>query len=236
VDLDAAKRATIRRIRSIHRAVTPQDFEELALQADFAPSQEQVRRAKCIPQVNLEIENAADQATEAPGHFSIVVVSNRRFHATQELLANVHRHLEPARLLTTRIHVVRPKYVTFSIRMALVPRHSWIAETLRDEAIAALEGFFDPLTGGFDKNGWPFGRNIYVSEVYQVLNGLAGVDYVTRVRDPKSGEEMDELVMAPSETARARRNELGELEAVELRANELVALWIDTADITIASI
>lgn len=235
-DLDAAKRATIHQMRGIHRAVTPQDFEELALQTEAAQTGEQVRRVRCIPQVNLENEDAVSRPTDAPGHFSVVVVSNQRSHPTQELLAGVHHHLEPARLLATHIHVVQPNYLTLSVRIVLVPRHEGMAETLRNEAVAVLESFFDPLTGGVDKNGWPFGRSIYVSEVYQALNGLAGVDYVTRVKDPKTGEELDELMIGPAETSRVRRNKSGELEAVELRVNELVALWIDSADITVASL
>jgi hypothetical protein len=49
---------------------------------------------------------------------------------------------------------------------------------LRDRIRAALEAFLDPWTGGPDGDGWPFGRDVYVSELYQLLEATPGIDYV----------------------------------------------------------
>ncbi|NES74172.1 MAG: hypothetical protein F6K24_57795, partial [Okeania sp. SIO2D1] len=40
--------------------------------------------------------------------------------------------------------------------------------------------FFHPLNSGkyWQSKGWPFGRSIYISEIYKLLDDLEGVDYV----------------------------------------------------------
>jgi hypothetical protein len=231
------KRATVLEMRRPHRAVSAEDFEELTLAVNETlgqRSQERIARAKCIFERNLEDPDPAVRMAEAPGHVSVVVVPARRSHPSTELLRRVKRALEPVRLLTTRIHVVRPRFLTVSIAVTLTPRRGTNLNVLRDEAVTRLEIFFDPLEGGFDGKGWPFGRSVYVFEVYRLFSQMPSVDYVTRSKDPRTGEEMSELRVAPSEEGRLRRNTQHELEAIELHPDELVSAWIEPDDITIA--
>ncbi len=37
---------------------------------------------------------------------------------------------------------------------------------------------FHPLTGGPERTGWPFGRDVYRAEVLQTIDEVPGVDYV----------------------------------------------------------
>jgi hypothetical protein len=39
----------------------------------------------------------------------------------------------------------------------------------------ALDRFFHPLAGGPEGTGWPFGRDVYRSEVLQVIDEVPGV-------------------------------------------------------------
>ena len=233
------KLAAVLEMREPHRAVTAEDFEKLTLAVNETlerSTQEKVARAKCIFRRNLENPDPAAQTTEAPGHVSVVVVPTHRSRASIELLRKVEHALEPARLLTSRIHVVRPRFVEFSIRITLVARHGADPKALQDEAGQCLEEFFDPLEGGFDGKGWPFGKSVYVSELYRVLDQLPGVDYVTRSMRPGTREEGDELVVASTEEARLRRNKQGELEAIELNPDELINARIDRNDITVSTV
>ena len=50
-----------------------------------------------------------------------------------------------------------------------------------------LDRFLDPLEG-FDGEGWPFGRPVYKSELYEVIKGVDGVDYVADVWIEAAGE------------------------------------------------
>jgi hypothetical protein len=43
---------------------------------------------------------------------------------------------------------------------------------------SALTTFFDPLHGGTDGTGWPFGGKIYYSDVYRVILNVAGVQVI----------------------------------------------------------
>lgn len=236
-NLKEALRRTVRDIHGIHRAVTVNDFEALTLAAGDhveLPAGETVARVKCLPERNLEDESLASQSWYAPGHVTVMVISSGLFQPSIELLRRVRQALEPARLLGTRVHVVGPRFVNLGVRVTLVRKGNVLAETLRMKAVSLLEGFFDPLNGGPDKKGWPFGRNVYVSEVYQILDELSGVDYVKRTRNAVTRDEMDELIAAAGMGDRLKRNELGELEAFSLQPYELVAARIDPVHISIA--
>jgi hypothetical protein len=69
------------------------------------------------------------------------------------------------------------------------------AEPLREEALTALYSYFNPLTGGPEGQGWPFGRPVHSGEVFAVLQQVAGVDLVEDVRlfaaDPVTGQRSE---------------------------------------------
>ena len=210
------------------RAVTAADFERLACGVA------NVSRAKCIPGRNLESEEADSQVTQAPGHISVVILTGAGKAPTRELRLQVRQALEPARLLTTRLHVVGPRYVKLRVQVAIVPRRGANPEAVREEATERIRRFFDPLNGGFEGKGWPLGRNAFVSDIYQILSDLPDIDAVTPARD-STGATRDELVLAWPEASRLKRNPQGEFDAIELRRDELVEVEIGGNDIVIAS-
>jgi len=126
--------------------------------------------------------------------------------------------------------------LTFGIRVTLVPKHHTSLSVLRNLAVERLQTFFDPLTGGFEGKGWPFGRNIYVSEIYELLAGLPGVDYVTRTKHPRTGEPMNELLVGDGYEARVKFNKLQQLEALTLLPDELAGAWIESQDVMITEL
>jgi hypothetical protein len=234
-DLGDDIRRTLAAQRWCHRAVTAHDFESLAFAVNDQPApkpKEIIRRVHCLPRRNLE-SGAGTAQVDAPGHVSLVIATDTRKRPSAGLLRRVRSATEPARLITTRVHVVAPRFATVSVRITLVIEKDSVPKTVQDTAIAALEKFFDPLEGGPDGSGWPFGRDVYVSEIYQILARLPGVRYVTRTLDPETRKPMDELFVGPADTARAIRNRLGELEAIGLQADELVGAWVDAADIAV---
>ena len=52
--------------------------------------------------------------------------------------------------------------------------------------------YLDPIVGGPDGTGWPFGRPVSVGEIYATLQGLRETELVEDVRlfgaDPLTGE------------------------------------------------
>ena len=225
-------RKTISGLRTCSRAITAHDFESLALGVndELGPdAPERVARAHCLPRRNLEGGGGVD----TPGHVTVVVVASGSARPSDRLLKRVRNRLEPARMITTRVHVVAPRLVTVSVRITLVIERGMVAQDVRESAVQALKKFFDPLEGGSDGRGWPFGRDVYVSEVYQVLAALPGVLSVRRTQQEHTLKPADEVTVGPGDTARLKYNRLGEIEAIDLKDDELVNLQLDPNNIAV---
>ncbi|HBP19846.1 MAG TPA: hypothetical protein DEA08_18895 [Planctomycetes bacterium] len=81
--------------------------------------------------------------------------------------------------MTTKLRVIKPRYVEVSANVAVVlkqggPGTDRIKARLEDAIRKALH----PLFGGPDGKGWPFGRAVHKSDLYRVVEGMEGVDYV----------------------------------------------------------
>jgi len=230
-------RETITRVRSLDRrlldrAVTCEDFAALALQAGEGA----VARAHCLARINLNADDFSDPRQNAPDHVSVIIVpaSNEQIpNPSSELLEKVNRFLEPRRLLATKLHVVAPRYVTIGIRAQLVCASDAQPSRVRSDVEKALREYFHPLRGGPNGVGWPFGRSIYISEVYQLLDAVPMVNYVTRVRDEPSGSELDELIIDQAQEKRMLRDADGQLISIDLHPWELVALNLDLVQVAI---
>lgn len=215
-DLQEDVRHTVLELRRCDRAVLPADFEALACAADA-----RVARAQCVPRRNLAVSTSAD----APGHVSLVVLPADGRAPPPGLLAAVAAWLEPRRLLTTRVHVVPPRFVQVGVAMTLNLTEDAVVTTVRSAAVAALTGYLDPLRGGVAAAGWPFGRALYLSEIVRLLASLPGVDSVAQT----TGQT--ELVTA--DPARLQRNSAGDLVALSLAPDELPRARIDPTALTL---
>lgn len=172
-------------LRKTYRAVTTEDFEKLVL-FDWHQSQEfdglKIPRVKCLAQRNLE--SKADDF--AKGHISLIVVAdgdNQVNPGTNKFEA-LFKFLDQRRLLTTRLHIVEPNYVTIALEVELVIEDGAQAEKVKTQAEAEVKMFFDPLESGkyWQGKGWPFGRSVYLSELYKLFDDLEGVDYVKNLQ------------------------------------------------------
>ncbi|MBU1138879.1 MAG: baseplate J/gp47 family protein [Proteobacteria bacterium] len=226
-------RETVLALRQTNRAVTCEDFEKLALAADA-----RIARTRCVPRCNLESESFPPSTTNKSGHISVVVVPQSEESNPQpasELIKRVKNYLEPRRLLTTSVHVVGPRYVGIGVRLTLVLKPDALEEETRALAVATLQRFLHPLYGGADGKGWPFGRNVYVSEIYELLDTLSGVDYAEKTMNPATNTLLDEIMTDSLDAHRLQRNAEGQLVAAEILADELVDARIDGHDLTIVS-
>ena len=199
-DLDNAKRRGPILLRTRARAVTAEDFEQLSREA--AP---EVARVRCL---------AAGEGLEA-GSVRILVVpaapderGKLRFEQLipgDETLQAIAARLDTCRLVGTRVLVEPPLYqgVTVVARLRSRPR----AGVSRVEA-AALDALFrhlNPISGGPDGHGWPFGRPVQSGEIFSILQAVPGVELVEDVRifgaDPTTGsrgQATQRLEVAPN--------------------------------------
>jgi hypothetical protein len=63
----------------------------------------------------------------------------------------------------------------------------------------ALAGFLHPLTGGPEGVGWPFGRDVYLSDVAAALERTPGVDYVVELSLLLNDTPQGECVAVPAD-------------------------------------
>jgi hypothetical protein len=203
---------TVLTLRRLERAVSCSDFETLALEADT-----RVARARCLPRLNMDV----DPEQEKPGHVSVIILPQSPTETDLPgLLAAVENALTPKLLLTTQLHVIGPQFVTVGITVTIVPLSDELEPALQQRVVEAVKNFFDPHTGGEDGKGWPFGRNVFVSEIYSLLDRLAGVDYVTAV------------TVTPTIPGRLIPP-LGELIGVNVKPYELVNVQMTASDVTV---
>jgi hypothetical protein len=190
-DLQGAIRQTVVDLRKRYRAVTCEDFERLATEdwneTEQSKSLGKIKRARCIPERNMEVKNLEKRGVRAPGHISLVVIpdgQDTEFSRppSRELLTALWAFLDERRLLTTCHHVIGPEYLRVKIGAQLFLEQGAGSEEVRRRASETLGNFFHPLKGGEEGAGWPFGRSVYISEIYELLDGVPGVDYVESVK------------------------------------------------------
>ena len=154
------------------RAVTLEDYEVLARQTPGA------RVARAAARANL---HPSFPCFKAPGLITLIVLPESpvpRPAPSAELRRAVEAYLQRRRVIGTRVHVVGPEYLEVSVRVRVKSCSGASRTALQQRISEALNLFFDPLRGGPDGTGWPFGRDVYRSEVMQVIEEVAGVDHV----------------------------------------------------------
>lgn len=106
------------------------------------------------------------------------------------VLATVAERLDERRLVGTRLIVEPPAYQGVTVVAELVAADGEV-DRVRAEALDALFRHIDPLRGGADRTGWPFGRPVQYGEIFAVLQAVRGVRLVDEVRlfpaDPLTG-------------------------------------------------
>jgi predicted phage baseplate assembly protein len=186
-DVENAKVRGPIRLRARGRAVTTEDYEQLAREA--AP---EVARVRAV---------AAGDGTDA-GSVRVLIVPSAvaddgrlRFDQlvpNPDTLQKITDRLEESRVIGTRAIVEPPVYRGITVVAKLRSRSRVKPETLQEDALRALYEYFHPITGGPDGTGWPFGRPINAGEVFSVLQGIRGTELVEDARlfgaDPVTGQ------------------------------------------------
>ncbi len=177
--LDSLREREPRTIRHGGRAVTVEDFEDLAMLAS-----PEVARAKCVPLRNL-IEDPFDEDPPIRGEVSVIIVPRTLEAMPQpslELLSQVQDYLEAHAVPTMNVSVVGALYLRVEVKAEVVPVSLDAAGSVQEAIRLGLEAFLHPLTGGQDHTGWDFGREPHPSDVYALIETVPGVDHVRSLR------------------------------------------------------
>ncbi|MBF6606458.1 MAG: putative baseplate assembly protein [Chloroflexi bacterium] len=186
-DIENAKVRGPISLRTRGRAVTTEDYEQIVREA--AP---EIARVRAV---------AAGDGADA-GSVRVLVVpaaeaedGRLRFEQLvppEATLARITARLDECRIIGARVLVEPPAYRGVTVVARIRPRPRANPGRLQSEAIQNLYRYFDPIVGGPEGTGWPFGRPVQVGEVYAVLQGLAGTEIVEDVKlfgaDPTTGQ------------------------------------------------
>ncbi|MDY6892467.1 MAG: putative baseplate assembly protein [Chloroflexota bacterium] len=190
--IESAKMRAPQVLKARTRAVTSDDFECLAVQAST-----RVARAKCLtpgtggegvsPEagvVRLMLVPVVSKAEQ--------LIPKEELELTRQIREEVEAYLDERRLLGTRLEIVTPKYVPVAVEAKIRGRQGTDFRCVADEIERALYRYINPLVGGSEGNGWPFGRGISLSEVYAAIHGMGNFDFIENVNlypvDPVTGE------------------------------------------------
>ncbi len=178
------------------RAVTAADFERLTIEAARS-----VARAKC-PRVEdprrpirvLVVPRVDTDPAE-------LTVDDLRLG--DDLVDDIADFLDERKLLGRRVVIGEPEYVGVSVVARVVAEPGSVGEdgddqspsqlkALQQRCLASLYHFIDPLQGGPEGTGWPFGWDLHAGGLYQRLASVPGVDEIEDVlifeADPVTGE------------------------------------------------
>ncbi|GIE89674.1 putative baseplate assembly protein [Actinoplanes regularis] len=193
VDPETVENAKVRGpmlLRGGRRAVTAEDVERLTL--DAAQS---VARARCLP---------PDSPGE-PARLLVVPYLDKRpedltlddLAVTDELEEQIKAYLEPRRLLSMRLRIETPRYQGVKVAAEVRAGPGVRVETVREQAERALYQYINPLVGGPTGQGWPFGADLRLGDVYGVLHSSFGVQGVEAVHffsaDLRRGRTLDQV-------------------------------------------
>ena len=165
--IEEAKRRGTYAIKNRDRAITAEDYEQLALAAS-----RRVARAKCV------------QASD--GSISLLLVpkaeredGDARAVPSRDLIDRVASYIDKRRLITARVNVGKPKLVPVSLELTISLKPGATADRVKADVKDKVKQLLNPLKGGPKADGWPFGRAVGKADLYPVVEGVDGVDRIT---------------------------------------------------------
>ncbi len=193
--MESAKLRAPKVLRARTRAVSAEDFEYLALEASSL-----VARARCISSATT-----TDEQGTPPGIVRLLLVPvvsesngpipSGELELTRSIREEVQTYLDERRLLATRLEIASPRYVPVAVTAQIRAKDGSHSRQVADDVEKRLYRYINPVDGGPDGGGWPFGRSLSLPEVYATIQGVADVDYIEEVElfpvDASTGERQE---------------------------------------------
>jgi predicted phage baseplate assembly protein len=188
--LEEAQMRARREIRAQQRAVTADDYENLAKQ-----SSRQVARVECrAPGKDTLLPPGTLELLVVPTAFDALQAGDlTQLYLDPDLAKRINQHLDGYRLLTTNLRIREPRYVGVKVTAEIVLNEYSQPGQVVPRVADSLNAFISPLKldsemstpsdiMGPDWEGWPFGRSLFVSEIYALIQKVPGVKHVLDVQ------------------------------------------------------
>lgn len=168
-------------LRSRERAVSEADYEFLAREALPAA----IGRVKCLQPLPSEAGRII------PGQVYVLVIprvvhpdgfiSPDLLKLKNDDVKALTAYLDERRLLTVCLDIREPAYHWIAVKVKLRASPGIDQAVVKAEVLSRLHRFLNPLIGGPKGDGWPFGRHLFASDVYQCLQGIPNVQFVRSI-------------------------------------------------------
>jgi len=191
--LEGAKLRAPQLVKARTTAITPEDFEYLALEASSL-----VARTKC-----LSPTATTDTQVVPPGVVRLLLVPkvpeidrlipSEELEVPRRVREEVQSFLDERRLLAIRLEITSPEYVPVAVRARIMIKAGSDPQQVAANVERNLYRYINPVHGGPDGKGWPFGRSLSLSEIYAVIQGADNVDFIEEVKlfPIKDGERQE---------------------------------------------
>jgi len=183
-DAETLEQAAIRApqmLRTRDRAVTPEDFEVLAIRS----GQGAVARAHCLRTSGKQAGTVRLLIVPQPSMDGIrrgEGIHPDNLTLTPALEQQIIAYLDQRRLLGVQVLCSQPDYIGIAVQaeVALKPEYNNVAAQaeIQRQILVALYQFFNPITGGADAKGWPLGQPAYPNDAIAVLQQFNAIRYI----------------------------------------------------------
>src|SRR5690606_30403801 len=69
-----------------------------------------------------------------------------------------------------------------TVNVTVVPEEGYLDDSqVRKDVLSALNRYIHPVTGGPEGQGWPIGRDVYLSGLYELMETVAGAKCIIRL-------------------------------------------------------
>ncbi|MEZ4868495.1 MAG: putative baseplate assembly protein [Caldilineaceae bacterium] len=162
-------------LRTRERAITADDFEFIARDV----LHRKIARVKCIQ------PRSEDSEEIAPNLVYILVIAHvdypelrlqeRQLHVRNEDMEELAMRLEERRPLTMRVRVLAPEYTWVAVQIRVTVTFDTERDSVERTLLERLYRFINPIIGGEDGKGWPFGRTVFEADIVRQLPAIPGV-------------------------------------------------------------
>lgn len=171
--LEEAEKRIPKELKHNHRAVTADDYKQIAT---LTPGV-QLGRVEVLPKFKPQ-----QRLFDMIGVMSVMVLPKTADHRPpnprpdRNILSRVHAYLDDRRPIGVELYVIGAEYVPVGLGVSITIRDGFAKNQVLQNVQSALRDFLWPLSpGGHLQTGWPLGKTIVNQELEVVVARVIGV-------------------------------------------------------------
>lgn len=171
--LEEAEKRIPKVLKHSHRAITADDYKQIALDTPAV----ELGRVEVLPKFKPQ-----QRLSDITGVISVMVLPKAGEHSPpnprpdRNILSRIHAHLDAVRPIGVELYVIGTEYIQIGISIAISIRDGFPRNQVLQNVSKAVREFLWPLTpGGARHQGWPLGQNVRNQELEVIVARVEGV-------------------------------------------------------------